>query len=164
MPQPSTYTEELAAEIVRRLSTGEPLAVICRDAHMPAVRTVSDWKRDHPEFGVAFGEAREDGADAIAADCLRIADTPMVGLVEKVERLAKPREKDGPEDAPTEYELVVTETRREDMLGHRKLQVETRLKLLAKWDPRRYGDRTALEHSGSLTLEALIAQSLKQPS
>ena len=27
-----------------------------------------------------------------------------------------------------------------------KLRIETRLKLLAKWDPRRYGDRLALDH------------------
>ena len=34
------------------------------------------------------------------------------------------------------------------MLGHRKLQVETRLKLLAKWDPKRYGDLMRQEISG----------------
>jgi hypothetical protein len=33
-----------------------------------------------------------------------------------------------------------------DMLGHRKLQVETRLKLLAKFNPKKYGD--ALKLSG----------------
>jgi hypothetical protein len=27
------------------------------------------------------------------------------------------------------------------MLGHRRLQIETRLKLLSKWDPKRYGDK-----------------------
>jgi len=31
--------------------------------------------------------------------------------------------------------------REEDMLGHRKLQIETRLKLLAKWNPKKYGER-----------------------
>jgi hypothetical protein len=30
------------------------------------------------------------------------------------------------------------------MLGHRKLQIETRLKLLACWDPKKYGNRTTL--------------------
>jgi hypothetical protein len=30
------------------------------------------------------------------------------------------------------------------MLGHRKLQIETRLKLLAKWNPKKYGDRVQL--------------------
>ena len=37
-----------------------------------------------------------------------------------------------------------TSTTVEDMLGHRKLQIETRLKLLSKWDPKRFGDRVAL--------------------
>jgi len=34
--------------------------------------------------------------------------------------------------------------REEDMLGHRKLQIETRLKLLAKWNPKKYGEKLAL--------------------
>jgi len=34
--------------------------------------------------------------------------------------------------------------REEDMLGHRKLQIETRLKLLAKWNPKKYGERLAV--------------------
>ena len=33
--RPSKYTPELAAEIARRLSDGEPLRQICRDEHMP---------------------------------------------------------------------------------------------------------------------------------
>ena len=37
-----------------------------------------------------------------------------------------------------------TEITREDMLGHRKLQIWTRLQLLAKWNPTKYGDRTTL--------------------
>jgi hypothetical protein len=37
-----------------------------------------------------------------------------------------------------------TATTVEDMLGHRKLQIETRLKLLAKWNPKKYGDRVQL--------------------
>jgi len=49
-------------------------------------------------------------------------------------------------------ELVTTEVKQEDMLGHRKLQVETRLKLLACWDPRRYGAKVAVDnkHSGAV--------------
>lgn len=66
------------------------------------------------------------GEDAIAADCLRIADTPMEG----VEFVTKA---DGG-----------VEEKRGDMLGHRKLQIETRLKLLAKWNPKKYGDKMAV--------------------
>jgi hypothetical protein len=37
--------------------------------------------------------------------------------------------------------MTVTE---EDLTQHRRLQIETRLKLLAKWNPRKYGDKTVL--------------------
>jgi hypothetical protein len=51
----------------------------------------------------------------------------------------------GTEEATKEWGV---EVKRSDMLGHRKLQVETRLKLLAKWDPKRYGDMVRQEISG----------------
>ena len=35
-----------------------------------------------------------------------------------------------------------------------KLIIDTDLKLLAKWDPKRYGDKLQTEHSGSLTINA----------
>ena len=124
--RPSLYTVALAEEICQRLGKGEPLAVICRDEHMPAVRTVSDWKEAYPEFSANFARARDDGFDAIAADCLEIANTPLEG----VETVTKDDGK--------------TEIRAGDMLGHRKLQIETRLKLLARWDPKRYGEKVAI--------------------
>jgi|694.fasta_scaffold35663_9 hypothetical protein len=34
----------------------------------------------------------------------------------------------------------------------RRLQVDTRLRLLAKWHPKKYGDRTAVDHGGGVTL------------
>jgi hypothetical protein len=132
--RPSIYTPKLAREICDRLSKGEPLAVICRDDHMPAVRTVSLWKETQAGFAADFTRARDEGYDAIAAECKLIADTPQIG--ERVE--VDPKGK----------KYVV----REDMLGHRKLQIETRLKLLAKWDPKRYGERLELKHGGGITV------------
>ena len=121
--RPSLFTDELGAEIAERLSKGEPLAAICRDDHMPAVRTVNDWREQNEAFSALIGRARDDGFDAIATECLEIANTPIEGVTLVTKEDGK------------------TEERRGDMLGHRKLQIETRLKLLAKWDPRRYGDR-----------------------
>ncbi len=126
MTRTTDYTQEVADAICARLSAGEPLAQICRDDGMPAVRTVSDWKKANDAFSADFARAREDGFDQIAADCLDIADTPLEG----VETTTKP----GGEK----------EVRTGDMLGHRKLQIETRLKLLAKWDPKRYGEKLAI--------------------
>lgn len=38
-----------------------------------------------------------------------------------------------------------------------KNRAEQRLKLLAKWSPKRYGDRQQIEHSGKVSLESLVA-------
>jgi len=128
---------DLADEICDRLSKGEPLASICRDEKMPEVRTVSDWKTAHPEFSADFTRAREDGFDALAAEALEIANTPVEGIIEKT----------------TDKGVEVT---REDMLGHRRLQIETRLKLLAKWSPKKYGEKLDIEHTGSMDVKVTI--------
>src|SRR5688572_10546566 len=114
MGRQTTYTQDAADEICARLSDGEALAQICRDEHMPAVRTVSDWKKEHPAFAAAFACAREDGFDALAAQCLAIAEDGS-------------RDVTVGEDGKTsvDYELV----------QRSKLRIDTRLKLLAKWDP-----------------------------
>ena len=130
MGRKSTYTDDKDKEIVERLSEGEPLAQICRDEHMPGLSTVYDWMEANAEFSGRIARARIAGYDIIAQDAMRIADTPVEGKRVKVT--------DGRVEEWTE-----------DMLGHRKLQVETRLKLLAKWDPKRYGERVAMEHTGA---------------
>jgi hypothetical protein len=124
----SRYTQQIADKIVARVSDGEPLKTMCREPGMPSWRTVYDWIRDRPEFAAAMERARELGADAIAAECLEIADTPLTG--EEITIRGKSKE-----------------IRKGDMLGHRKLQIETRLKLLAKWHPKKYGEK--VEHTGA---------------
>lgn len=135
--RPSRFSPAVAAEIVEKLSKGIPMAEICRPARMPAVRTANDWMSANEAFSASIARARADGFDMIAADCLKIADTQKCGKIVK-------RGPDG------------TTTTTEDMLGHRKLQIETRLKLLAKWDPKRYGEKLDLQHSGSVEIEMSI--------
>lgn len=134
----STYSKDVATKICERLETGEPLLQILRTAGMPKPRTVYLWQEAHPEFATQFARARDIGFDAIAEDALRIADTPIEGIRRE------------------ESEQGVKEVH-EDMLGHRKLQVETRLKLLAKWSPKKYGDKQQVEHSGTMTLESIVS-------
>jgi hypothetical protein len=130
--RPTKYSLEIAHEICERLSDGEPLRQICRSDGMPAWRTVYDWIYRDDALGVegaglsaAIAHARDIGYDAIAEDLLNIADTPLMGE----------------EETSSANGLTIT---RKDMLGHRKLQIETRLKLLAKWNPKKYGERTTL--------------------
>lgn len=151
MARPSLYNPELLDAIVERLAAGEPMAAICREEGMPAARTVRDWIAQKPEVSAAIAHAREDGEDWLAAECLLIADTPQEGVEEKLELV---------KGADGQMHLVVTERKRGDMLGHRRLQIETRLKLLAKWNPKKYGEK--VEVGGHLTLEQLVAGSARK--
>jgi hypothetical protein len=129
MGRPSKRTPEVVQKVIEGLSKGIPLTIICQPDDMPCDDTIRIWAEDDEELSRDIARARIAGHDQIAMDALRIADTPMEGIVEKTG-------KDG------------VEVTRADMLGHRKLQVETRLKLLAKWDPKRYGEKIAQEISG----------------
>jgi len=132
--RPSKYTPELAAEICERLSDGEPLRQICRDDHMPAWQKIYEWMVRDENLSGAIARARDQGYDAIAEDLLQIADTPIMGETE----------------TSSANGLTIT---RQDMLGHRKLRIETRLKLLAKWNPKKYGDRQILAGDKDSPLE-----------
>lgn len=119
-----TYAVEQRAAIIQRvvegLSKGTPLTVICAADGMPTPKTIRDWRDDDETFAIAYARAREDGFDAIAEDCLRIADHVADDTVS------------------TEH----GERPNSEWISRSKLRVETRLKLLAKWDPKRYGDKT----------------------
>lgn len=138
MGRKSTFNDKDAAEIVARLSKGEPLTHICADDWLPCDDTVREWAKANDAFSRDIARAREAGFDAIALECLDIADntendTKWVGGDEGNERAV----------ANSEW------------ISRSKLRVETRLKLLAKWDPKRYGDKLALgqaEDLGPLTV------------
>lgn len=136
----TTYNAEDAKFICEQLSEGVPLAHICRDENMPAVRTVSDWKVVHPEFAAAFARAREDGFDKIAADCLDIADETALDTVDS-ENGERPNA---------------------EWIARSKLRVETRLKLLSKWDPKRYGERQTVDMNVTNPLADRLARARKR--
>jgi len=114
------FSQAIADDICERIAEGEPLRVICRTEGMPAWRTVYHWLEERPDFAARIARARVSGFDAIAEDCLDIADETNLDTV---------RDKEGNERQNTEW------------ISRSKLRVDTRLKLLAKWDPKRYGDK-----------------------
>jgi hypothetical protein len=123
MGRPSKYTKDIIEEVCERLSKGEPLAAICRDDHMPDQSTVWDWSKDREDVSQAIARAREAGEEAMLAECLEISDSPT-------ERTAF-----GSVDG-----------------GHiqeKKLRIDTRLKLLAKWNPKKWGEKVDVTSGGN---------------
>lgn len=124
--------------ILAWVAEGKALREWCRIKGNPSYGTVYDWKEKDPEFSSRFAHARDLGYEQLAQQCLKIADTPKRGKVVT-------KNSDGTSSIKTE-----------DMTEHRRLQIDTRLKLLARWSPSLYGDRLNLAHSGKLTLEQLV--------
>jgi len=137
--RPSKYTPELVQEIFSRLRTGEPLLQICKDEQMPERRVVYGWIERDPDLSAQFAHAREAGCDAIAEGLLEISDTLHFGETQVL----------GDKNSTTTVA---------DMLGHRKLRIETRLKLLACWNPAKYGTKVQVggDPKNPLKVEASV--------
>lgn len=69
------YTPALADEICERISQGETLRSICRDEGVPAFQRIYEWMARDSEFAERFAKARDVGFDAIAQECMEIADS-----------------------------------------------------------------------------------------
>lgn len=82
-----------------------------------------DWMAADEDFAGRFARARDDGADAIAEQTLEIVD-----------------------QQPERDQLGKIDP---GWVAHQKLRAEHRLKLLAKWNPKKYGEKLIQEHTGA---------------
>lgn len=109
-------------------------------SHQIDVTTIANWQKADPEFRMLIQEARELGHDCIADDALQIVD--------------------GLKPVPN----VPVEAARD------RARAEIRLKLLAKWNPKKYGERVQLADadgeklSNPLALEVMAMLRPMQPA
>ena len=140
----SKYTIAISERICDEVSSGKPLRHVCREMGLPW-RTIYDWVDAHPDFATRLARARILGEDAIAEECIEIANTPLEGIETTEESTTAKTDSDGDD---VMLPGTITKTKRSDMLGHRKLQIETRLKLLAIWNPKKFGPKVENTHLG----------------
>lgn len=144
--RPSTYTKEIGDRICDRLAEGESLRTICRDDDMPERRTVVRWVlKDHgPGFAAQYTQARELGLDEIAEECQEIVDDGSNDWMEK-------RNQDGSSGWAINGEA----------LGRSRLRFDHRRWYLSKLAPKRFGDRTAVDLNGHLTLSDMSEEDIR---
>ena len=118
--KPTFDREKVVSEICARLAVGEPMTQICRSPGMPDPSSVWLWSEADPQIAQAITRARAAGFDAIAEDTLAIAEGRNPVKVEG--------------DVPAQRD---------------KLRIHTRMQLLAKWDPKRYGDNVQVRHANA---------------
>lgn len=127
MPRLSKRDPAMEQELLSRLAEGEPLSVICRsDPKFPHPTVWRDWCEADETLAIAYRRAREAGEDVIAEECLAIIDEPPARLVTD----------QGPRIDPAD-------------VHNRRLRFEGRLKLLAKWNPKRWGEKVDVTSSGN---------------
>jgi len=140
---PEAVPEAMAEEIVEWISQGKTLRDFCRLEGKPAWRTVYDWQVKDKEFAARIAHARDLGYDAIAEETLEIIDT-------------------APEFAESWSQNGGSKHRDSAHAAWLKNRVEQRMKLLAKWSPKKYGDKVGVEHSGAIALDAAILEARKR--
>jgi terminase small subunit-like protein len=128
--------DEIMQEVHSWIESGKTLRAYCRQKGKPTYATIYDWIEEDAKKNEAtkplstrFAKARAIGEEQLLQECLEIADKQELGQI--ITRRA---------DGKTEFRTA-------DMTEHRKLRIETRLKLLARFNPKRYGDRVALTNS-----------------
>ena len=116
--RPTKRNPEVEARIISGLCEGTPLRELCRQAGMPNWRTVYDWISADANFAAQVAHARDTGTDAIAEQALDLID-------------GEPDRVDGKIDP--------------GFVQWRRAQVDTRLKLLACWNPKKYGAKQTVD-------------------
>ncbi|AWB79569.1 TPA: terminase small subunit protein [Stenotrophomonas maltophilia] len=129
MARPSKYSQQLADAICDLLVDGKSLRTICSTAKMPSRSTVIRWLAEKEAFRNQYARARELQADTLAEEILDIADKAVLG-----ERLKK----DG--------KGKVLERQTGDMVERSKLMIDARKWYAGKLQPKKYGERVALDH------------------
>jgi len=127
---PAKKKPKLIAEVLSRIAKGETLAALGRELDFHPV-SWGEWVAADDDLALAYQRARDTGADALAEQALALIDMDPP----RVEGRVDP--------------------------GHvqwRRAQVDTRLKLLACWNPKKYGQKQTVD-VGNKDGEALKIES-----
>lgn len=130
------WTPAIEDIVLSSLSQGQTLREVCRRIGI-SHSTVYLHEREDEAFGERIARAREDGERALEDECLTIADDATNDFVARM-------------TGEGEIEMVVDR----DHIARSKLRIETRMKLLAIKNPRRYGTNRLDVTSGGDPLPA----------
>ena len=125
--RPSKYTKALAAEICARIAEGDSVRTICLDSLMPSGATVFKWLAEKPEFTEQYAKAVEQRTNKLAEELLDIADDGSNDFMAA-------KDDEGGEAYRVNGEAI----------QRSRLRIDTRKWLLAKLQPKKYGDSLAL--------------------
>lgn len=100
--------------------------------NLPNYTAIKEWIAADEGFATQYARAKEDQAEYLSEELLDIVDAdpsimPMTGALDGAS------------------------------VQHARLRADTRKWLMSKLKPKKYGDKVALDHSGNIGLESIIA-------
>lgn len=133
------YTPDLGATIADLHAAGKTISDIAETQGMPSRKTILLWLSEYPAFELMMAQAKSAYVDALAEQCLTIADSDGDDYEKKAGKL-------GGEFFEFDPKAVQRD----------RLKIDTRLKLIEKWAPERYG-RKKPGAGGETTIAAAAA-------
>ena len=139
-----TNTAEFQADLLNFVASGGTVWKYCKQVGVFPSQ-ITRLQKKNPEFKAALAQAREEGFDAMAEEALRIASEPSIQAEEVVTY-----DKEG--------NVVSRAIKRADATYARKLAFQARLQLLAKWAPKKYGEKIEEDDTGGRAAKILQAR------
>lgn len=123
MPAVPKITSDVVTQVLERIAKGETLERIARDMGFHRSAWFQLTQRDEA-VRVAYARAKEDGCETMIEECLAIADRRPDAII------------------TTDADGNVIGSRIDSgYVAWAKNRIETRLKLLATWNPEKYGTK-----------------------
>lgn len=139
-------TAEIFDRICDEIEAGHSVNQICRSSWAPARSAFYRYvDAGGPEVQDKYRDAMMRREEVIFDQILEIADNPQRGEKRKI--LVR-------DDQDTDEGQVI-EVTEGDMVEHRKLQLHARMWVLGRLNPKKYGDRQQVDHSGELSLKSV---------
>ena len=127
-PPGGKLPDEVAEDMIEWVGNGHTLSSFAKK-HGVGYTTVWRWLKAEPELAAKVKSAREEGMDAIAEECLTIID--------QMPEMSGNRGRDAA------------------YVQWMRARVETRLRILAIWDPARFSIKYQHKHDGDMSLQVL---------
>lgn len=126
------YADTLEAQMIADyVSSGMTMTAACATLGV-VPRTIYNRINASERFAKMMEQARLDGYDAIADQVVQIADDTDNDYVEGTDRFGRPK-------------IMLDK----EHIQRSKLRAEVRMKLLAKWHPKKYGEKLEIEQKSA---------------
>lgn len=128
----------LIPEILDRIAGGESLLSICSEQRMPRRGTFLLWVGKDEALQKSYAAAMEQRADTLFDEMFEIADDARNDWMEKQSKSGE-----------------VFHTLNKEAVQRSTLRVDVRKWALARMNPKKYGDKVDLSHSGKVKVVTL---------